>query len=85
MKTPTELMIVALMIVIPVVVAACVDHELNEPESAQACSCDPHLEAYLELTRQSFHLEQPTGDRIVGIVDGDYRERRGGRTKPATQ
>ena len=85
MKTLTEWLIVALMIFIPVVVAERIDHELSEPESERVCSCDRHLKVYLEFTGQSFQLEKPTGDRMVGVVDGDYREQQGDLTKPATK
>lgn len=85
MKTLTESLIVALIIFIPDVVAERIDHELSEPESERVCSCDPHLEVYLEFTGQSFHLEKPTGDRMVGVVDGNYREHQGDLTKSATR
>ena len=85
MKTLVESLIVALMIFIPVVVAERIDHELSEPESERVCSCAPHLEVYLEFTGQSFHQEKPTGDRMVGFVDGDYREQQGDLTKSATK
>ena len=65
MKTLTESLIVALMILIPVVAAERIDHELSEPESERVCSCAPHLEVYLEFTGQSFHLEKPTRDGVV--------------------
>jgi hypothetical protein len=84
-KTLTESLIVALMIFIPVVVAERIDHELSDPEFEPVCSCDPHLEVYLEFTGQSFHPEKPTGDRIVGVVDGDYREQQGDLTKSGTK
>jgi hypothetical protein len=84
-KTPTELLIVGLMIFVPVVVAACLDHELSGPEPEQVCSCDPHLKAYLELTGQSFHLEKSTGDRMGGVVDDDYREQQRNLAKSAAK
>jgi hypothetical protein len=73
------------MISIPVVVAERIDHDLSEPESERVCSCDPHLKVYLEFTGQSFHQEKPTGDRIVGVVDGDFREQPGNLTKSAVK
>ena len=64
MKTLMESLIVALMILIPVVAAERIDHELSEPESERVCSCAPHLKLYLQFTGQSFQLGEPTRDRM---------------------
>jgi len=84
-KTLTDALIVALMIFIPVAVAACIDHELSEPESARVCSCDPHLEAYLKFTGQSFSQKERSGDRVIGVVGDDYRNKQGDFAKSSAK
>jgi hypothetical protein len=85
MRALTESLIVALMMFIPVVAAERIDHELSEPESGRACSCEPHLKVYVEFTAQSFRLGAPTAEHMVRVVDGDHREQEGDRTKSDTK
>jgi hypothetical protein len=84
-KTLTESLIFALMILLPLLVAERIDARLGGPESAQACSCDPHLEMYFQYAAQSLHPGRRAGDHLVVVVDDDFREDEGDLTRSATK
>lgn len=85
MKTLAESLIFALMIFLPLLVAERIDAKLRDPGSGQLCGCDPHLEVYFQYAGQSFHPGRATGDRMVVVVDDDFREQEGDLTRSATK